>query len=270
MAQCGVLVTRTMRRKPRLLAEALQVGFQKKKVEFRRFEHYMPCDWLFLYGWGGREQQQAIKNHNGTYIAFDLGYWQREGTLNRKWRVSINGFHCPDLIMRGPHPGSARLAKHKIKIQQKGGDPGGPILLVGSGPKSQKVGAKDWALKMSRTLARQGKEVWYKPKPMRPPEHGIRCSKVVTDDIDAILPKVSLVVCRHSNVAVDACRHGVPVACEDGAASAIYPTLDNVDSQPDFATRVEFMERLAWWQWSITEIRNGDFYPWIREQLEKL
>jgi len=227
---------------------------------------------LFLYGWGGAIQQRAIRQHQGHYAAFDLGYWERDGLYNRKWRVSIDGFHCPQLMMDGPRPSLARLAKAKIKAQDKGGDPDGPILLIGTGPKSQKIGAQHWTRNMSRTLAKRfpNRPVWYKPKPMRGREAGIRCSRIVSDEIERVLPQVSLVVCRHSNVAIDACKLGVPVVCEDGAGAAIYPKLNRYTEQPDLATRQEFLERVAWWQWSITEIRNGEMWPWLQSQLTRL
>jgi hypothetical protein len=65
----------------------------------------------------------------------------------------------------------------------------------------------------------------------------------------------SLVVCRHSNVAIDACIAGVPVECDDGAAFALYRN----GPQPDENARREFLGRLAWWNWGGTRPpRRGD------------
>ena len=59
----------------------------------------------------------------------------------------------------------------------------------------------------------------------------------------------SLVVCSHSNVAVDACIAGIPVDCTDGAALALYKDNQN----PTVERRLEFLRSLAWWQWSTRE-----------------
>jgi len=203
----------------------------------------------------------------GKMVAFDLAYWERKGP-SRKYRVSIGGFHPTGLVMIGANPGPKRWSQSGLTIAEAGGDPEGPILLVGNGPKSAAVGARGWAAEKSLELKRTGRQVWYRPKPGRPLEPDVFSHAVVTEEpIDAVLAKVSLVVCRHSNVAVDACRLGVPAVCEDGAAAAIYPR-ELVAPQPDIATRTEFMHRLAWWQWSPAECETPLFWDWIKGQMD--
>jgi hypothetical protein len=67
--------------------------------------------------------------------------------------------------------------------------------------------------------------------------------------VDA-LRGASLVICRHSNVAIDACIAGVPVECEDGAAYWLYRR----GSVPTVAQRLDFLHRLCWWQWRFSEM----------------
>jgi hypothetical protein len=56
------------------------------------------------------------------------------------------------------------------------------------------------------------------------------------------------------------------VVCEDGAAASIYPSmLARFREQPSATTRLEFLHRLAWWQWSHSE--SDTFWPWMLEQL---
>jgi hypothetical protein len=59
----------------------------------------------------------------------------------------------------------------------------------------------------------------------------------------------SLVVCLHSNVAIDACIAGVPVVCEDGAAAALYTNDIRHPVKPTREQRMAFLESLAWWNW---------------------
>lgn len=176
---------------------------------------------LVLYGLGGPDRIQYASWPK--LVAFDLGYWERYPVGSRKYRVSINGFHCPDLIMRGERPSSERFEQAGLTITDHGGDSNGPVMLVGNAPKSIAVGAQGWTAEKSRMLKAAGYRIVYRPKPGRPHEPDVQHDGVSDGPITEELSKVSMVVCRHSNVAIDACLQGVPVVCESGAAAAIYP-----------------------------------------------
>jgi hypothetical protein len=129
-------------------------------------------------------------------------------------------------------------------------------MLVGNSPKANAVGAGGWAKTKSMELAKRMPErrIIYRPKPGKPAERGVIYHDISAGPIAQALEGVSLVVCRHSNVAVDACMAGVPVVCEGGAAAEIYPhTLEDAGIQPSYLVRREFLNRLAWWQWSADE-----------------
>ena len=137
-------------------------------------------------------------------------------------------------------------------------------MLVGIGPKSNAVGAAGWVQSKARELMATfpGRKIVYRPKPNSPME--LARFRLSVGPIDAALQGISLVVCRHSNVAVDACRMGVPVVCDDGAAAAIYPKLlSDKDNQPSEAVRMEFLHRLAWWQYSADEPEL--IWKWIKQ-----
>lgn len=234
------------------------------------FRKYQPCETLILYGWGGAEQQRAVERHVGNYVCFDLGYWDRDGLERRNWRVSINGFHCPELMMRGESPPKKRPTDNRIKAQDLGYNKKGRILLIGNGPKSTKVISGGWAAEKCQEVrnAFPDRRIHYRTKPRRPEERGVRHDGLANGELFEELRKSSLVVCRHSNVAIDACRVGVPVLCEDGAGAAIYPSdIADYMNQPTMAQRQDLLARLAWWQWSIREIKEGQFWPWIEKQL---
>ena len=74
-----------------------------------------------------------------------------------------------------------------------------------------------------------------------------------------LLKGASLVVCRHSNVAVDACIAGVPVICDDGAAFSLYRS----NTSPTPEQRMDFLQRLSWWEWDRTEA--GAAWEFIQE-----
>lgn len=241
---------------------ARAAGFDAQLVDHH---HVRPKSWLFVYGLGGHDRLGYIQR--GRLVAFDLAYWDRKGD-GRKYRVSINGLHCPNRIMRGELPPADRWAASGLEIAPGRSDTG-PILIVGNGPKSAAIGASGWAAAMSRRLRAMfpGRAIWYRPKPNRTPEP-VDCDRVRTEEpIDIVLRDVGLVVCRHSNVAVDACLLGVPVACEDGAAACIYPTVERWADQPTQAQREEFLRRLAWWQWTPAECESDRFWDWMKGQM---
>lgn len=264
----GILFPANARRKPRALLKALSSSNSKAEV----FTTYQPCERLVLYGWGGDIQQQAIAQHSGDYAALDLGYWDRAGLNSRQWRVSFNGFHSPQYIMSGPAPSASRWTSSGLQILPDRRVKG-PVLLIGNGPKSNKVIPAGWSVKKLAAIRKAfpGRKVLYRAKPGRPLEHGVKYDGLSSGDIDRAILSSSLVVCRHSNVAVDACRLGVPVVCDDGAGAAIYPSdLSQYKNQPSLTTRIEFLHRLAWWQWSINDIQNGAFWKWMDQRFDAL
>lgn len=241
---------------------AIAAGFDARMVSHGQVR---PDSWLMVYGLGGLDRVQYMQR--GRVVAFDLAYWDRKGAA-RKYRVSINGLHCPELILRGESPSDNRWKDSGLSVSvDRPGD--GPILLIGNGPKSAAIGAGGWSQAMAKRLRSlfPDREIWYRPKPGRAGEL-VNCDRVRTEEpIDLVLEEVGLVVCRHSNVAVDACRMGVPVVCEDGAAACIYPTIDRWQDQPTFAQRQEFLKHLAWWQWSPAECETAVFWDWLKGKM---
>jgi hypothetical protein len=265
--------------KGRRLIEAAHEGAQKAGLNSRIVTNgnVRSGAYIVLYGLGGADRIAYAGQPN--VISFDAGYWERKLDLPaRKFRVSIGGFHCPERIFRDPYPGPDRWNESGLAIAESGGDPKGPILLVGNGPKSNRIGAANWCAEMSRNLREwfPDQKIWYRPKPKRAHDCGVDCDAVADDrEIEKVLAKCSLVICRHSNVAVDAARCGVPCVAEDGAGHSIYHAPDSLGNpenglpcMPNVKKRAELLHRLAWWQWSIAEIRAGLFWPWMLRQIE--
>lgn len=271
--QIGLLAPANLRKKPRHLIKWIEETGKNRGHVISKFSVYQKSKILFLYGWGGTEQQRAIKEHKGHYVCFDLGYWDRIGLDERQWRVSINGFHCPDIIMSGPSVNMRRNKDASIVARSLQYNRGGHILLIGNAPKSLRVGAQDWSKRKCEELRKAfpDKPIKYRGKPGRPVEVGVKHDGLANGGLKDELQRASLVVTRHSNVAVDACQLGVPVICEDGAAAGIYPhTLKDRKNQPTQEQRQAFLNRLSWWQWSTNDMRGVDFWPWIERQIELL
>lgn len=203
---------------------------------------------LVVYGVGRDYKFAAFKAHRavGGHVAcWDLGYWDRDDAM----RVSIDGLHpTAEQLAMAPAEG----ARHRVALREDS-DPAGPILLVGIGAKSAYMyglQTMEWERATLARIRRQhpGRRVLWRPKGRKAVSlggaalhHGM--------PIETALRGCSLVVCRHSNVAVDACIAGVPVECEDGAARALY----RGNREPTREQRAEFLRRLGWWNWKPGE-----------------
>jgi len=206
---------------------------------------------LVLYGVGKAARGKAARQHlkaGGRVAMWDLGYWNRHASM----RLSIDRNHptAEQLAACDGRPPRARpdLARHESF------DPAGPILLCGMGPKSHvhlRMPGHGWERRKVEDLQIRYPErvILYRPKPGNPAAKIDGTKLAPTGPIEDVLRGCSLVVCRHSNVAIDACIAGVPVECEDGAAFALY--RDN--PSPSEAERLAFLERVAWWNWGQHE-----------------
>lgn len=216
---------------------------------------------LMLYGPGSRRHMTAIRAQHargGRVVMWDLGYWDRATAM----RLSIEKLH-PTAAQLAASQGPAR----REFVLREDADPAGPILLIGLGAKS--VAAydlrrhHDWERRKLADLRRRypGRAILWRPKGAKalpldklPLRHGM--------PIEEAMLGCSLVACRHSNVAVDACLAGIQVECEDGAAHALYGN----GPAPSPEARADFLRRLSYWEWHRNEAPQA--WDWINHMLE--
>ena len=218
---------------------------------------------LMTYGLGHMVRRHWTEEHlrcGGRIIGWDLGYWNRDVSLNFSMRVTIDSDHPWRLI--GPMP-AHRWDSAQIALREDF-DPRGHIVLCGSGWKQRrwKQAGRDWEDEKASELKRRfpGRRIVYRPK--RPEKAPDGLEVMDEGDIEDVLRGAALVVCGHSNVAVDACIAGVPVECEDGAAYALY----RHGSAPSREQRLEFLRSLAWWQWRCSEASEA--WEFLKAQLQ--
>jgi hypothetical protein len=141
--------------------------------------------------------------------------------------------------------------------------PDGHVLVIGTGRKTRKyldvLGWEENAL-LDASRRFPGRRIVYRPKPL-----GLKIRQTAKPDpveweyrsentsINSALKGASLVICRHSNVAVDACMAGIPVECSGGAAHWLYSRVPI----PTMQERLDFLYRLAWWQWRFFEMKSA-------------
>lgn len=212
---------------------------------------------LMMYGPGAPRRMPIIKAHlaaGGRVAMWDLGYWNRETAM----RLSIDALHPkPEHLAMAP-------AARRAFVLREDSKPDGPVLLIGLGAKSVfAYGIKApmvWERARLKELRRRvpERQIHWRPKGDKPtpPLPGTVMAHSMT--IEKALRGCSLVVCRHSNVAVDACVAGIPVECEDGAALALY--RDN--PAPTAEQRMEFLGRLSWFEWDRSEAPAA--WAWVQ------
>ncbi len=216
-------------------------------------------DVLLTYGLGHPGRRPWFESHvarGKPAVGFDLGYWGTRGSPDRPMRLTINADH-PQLWLTDQPP--QRFDSTGIQLRDDF-DPAGPIVLVGLGIKTNQI------LNQVPTAWERGAfyhirkvypvaSVIYRPK--REDSTSIPgTTKMVGMPIEDVLAGASLVVCKHSNVAVDACIAGIPVVCEDGAAAALYNNDLQHPVRPTREQRLRFLRNLAWWQWRPSEAKD--------------
>lgn len=196
------------------------------------------CELYMTWGLGHPQRRAWADAHiakGGHVIGWDLGYFDR---LTR-CRVTINHDHPYRLVRDMPH---TRMPKVTLR---EDADTSGPVIVVGMGPKSI-TAYGNWeahAVKRAR-MAYPDKQVVVRPKYSQTP-------------IEAVLKGASLVVCRHSNVALDACIAGVPVVCEDGIARSLYGDDIANPLNPSKEQRAQLLANAGWWQWAPSEAKHA-------------
>lgn len=261
--RCEVLVDRDMFKRGAAMLHAM---IEAAPIELQVRERYVgDCEILMVYGTGHpirRPWQQRHLANGGRLIGWDLGYWNRDSGA---MRMTIDADH-PQAMLRPEPP--ERWASLGIELADTHKTTG-HILIVGLGPKSCRVHGlrpMQWELTKAREALRRttGRRVIYKPK--RHTDAPLPGFPMRTGSIIDSLRGCSLVVCRHSNVSIDACIAGVPVVCEDGAAAALYGNDIANPINPTPQQRLAFLESLAWWNWHPTEAPQAWQYALSRLQ----
>lgn len=214
------------------------------------------CPLLMTYGTGHEVRRPYWLKHRrggGRCIGWDLGYWNHKAQGTFTMRATLDGDHPPQFIRDEP---GERWDNAGIELREDA-NPEGPIVLVGMGNKAARLHARAplvWEQQLLAQLKKiyPGREILFRPKRYRRPL--LRGVKLAPEGpIEQALAGASLVVCRHSNVAVDACIAGVPVVCWDGAAAALYGNDLKHPKAPTREERLRFLRSLAWWQWTPEE-----------------
>lgn len=258
-----VVWPRLMPRARRVL-DACELGLKRSKRHPLVRPAPRGADLSITWGLGHPEGQKLIadaRKAGRRVIGFDLGYWNRKD----HFRVTFDHDHPQAFVMARDQTG-VRWRSAGIALREDA-DPKGHILLIGTGHKTAATYGEppgEWEQRTAKAVQQKypGRRYVFRAKP------GGRNDAVpagfiaeTSAAIDTALKGCALVVCRNSNVAVDAIIAGVPFSCEDGAAMAV------ADQQPlDREARLRFLQNLAHFQYTAAELQQ----PAIWEQIFRI
>lgn len=222
---------------------------------------FTPDVLLVMYGAGSPEKTAMMQYHRsigGRVVCFDRGYFGRSPAPELEhYRVAIDELHAKPEHIHATPDDPVRFRRYGISLREDYNSEG-PVIVVGLGRKSRS-GLKLFTWEQDHLRKAKSRfplrRIVYRPKGLGIGRAGDGVRWPYTNrnpSIEEVLKGASLVITRHSNVAVDACIAGIPVELEDGAARWLYSTT----STPSADRRISFLNRLAWWNWRANEMED--------------
>lgn len=285
--------------KPRelMIAAAIALGVKYHKDEFeirrtadygedRKFEGPTPdTDVAITFGVKGMSRQiisdhLAVKKH-AVYL--DKGYTRHkgEGGHTLYTRLSIDSSSPLKYMQRIKRDGR-RFDRLDIEIRErKDTTRDGHVLFCGSSQKYHEFNAlgdaHDYAEKVLFKLRKATvRQLVYRPKPSwtdARPINGAMFSNGSQDIKDAFRG-CHLVVTHGSSVAMLALLHGIPIMVFGDTMMS--PVAENDITKveqpywPDQKQRVQWAYDMAYCQWTLNEMRSGESWQYVRDELRWL
>ena len=289
--------------KPRehLIAQAMKVGVEEAGDEFeirrtaeygeeadgndRRWPGPSPdTDMAVFFGVKGQSRQLLIDHRSrGIPTLFlDKGYSREKGEEQhtKYTRVSINAAHPLNYMMKAPRT-SDRADMLKIELKNRMPFMGGHILYCGSSQKYHdfyKLGdATTYAQKLFKRLrSLTERHFVYRPKPSwkdAVPIGGTSFSNGNSSIQDALRGCFCLIT-HGSSAALDAVIEGVPaITIGSSIARPVCETrfeAVNKPARPSDKSRRQWLNSVAYCQWTLGEFRDGSFWRYVKQELELL
>jgi hypothetical protein len=214
-------------------------------------------DWLVMWGIGADHRSSLRWQHiraGGLVALWDIGFFKRE-KVRGFCKVSINDDYATRWLDK-TEPDPSRWEAVDLKLRDDY-NPDGHIVVAGIGPKQRmymglSAGSDCWEQQKIDEARRRfpGRRVVYRPKPNRT-SPSLRCETDATSDISEVLRGAALVICMHSNVAVDAVLAGIPFESEDGVSTWLRGKPYTRE------TRQDFCRRIARWQYKAYEMAEA-------------
>lgn len=244
---------------PLWISGVKQVGWKPVRME--------EAEVAIMWGVTPTTTLDFMRTRNLPALVMDFPYWNRCGKIrpgDEYYKISLNGQHPTPYIMTEDLPDNRYRLTGGPAIHPWRHD-GDCIVLAGMGNKAAiQNGYKpgEWEYKTVQLIKKQTDlPVVYRPKP----KTGVpSISDTVYDDgsrpIEHALKNARALVCHHGNPTVAALAMGVPIFMNGtiGAASH-FASFDfkNINEPVRPEGREKFFNNIAYWQWSVDEIKSG-------------
>ena len=217
----------------------------------------MPCDLLVL--WGVRDRHHIANQlaEGGQVCVLERGYL---GDRMRHTSVSFGGRLNGRAEFRTP-PGASLDRFHALGLELKPwvSNPEGYVLIMGQVPGDQSIRHVDidqWYVRTHGALMAKGfRKVFFRPHPLASRVAWTSSLPILRGDLAHALHAARLVVTFNSNAGVDAILAGVPTVAMD--AGSMVRDVAAHDIQMVTPDRAEWAARLAWCQWTDSELASG-------------
>lgn len=207
--------------------------------------------------WGWRKGKE-LRSRGHEVLVIERGYLgDRFSWTSLAWNGLNGKAEFPSPI----DDGGERFRKHFQLMPWKDG--GEYILIMGQVPGDASLEGKNM-LPWYELIAAEAKEKYGLPVKFRPHPMAIRRGmyqsprgvEVSVKSLEDDLSRAALVITYNSNSAVDAVVSGVPALSFDRGSMA-YPVTGHSIGELVKPSREQWAYKLAWMQWSLSEIRSG-------------
>jgi len=240
-----------------------------------------PADLVLVDGWRSRHRLVAdeFMRCGVPVVVADLGFLNRATTYtdeNAHYQVSVNGL-CNLSADDCPADRFDALGMALVKNRQR---KAGPVVFCGQVPEDGQhgLGAQalfDWHEAAVETVRHHTeRELLFRPHPrmsdIRNVPGGIDVQSSETVSAAECLRTAGMIVTYNSTMGTEALLKGVPVFCSPAAmyAPVACTDLTRIEEGADaMGDREEYFRRLAYLQWTHSEMRSGECFAFIRQQL---
>ncbi len=237
------------------------------------------CDVAFLFG---VKRFDLIRKHQAfgiPVVYFDKGYSRERINGSTYYRCAVNAHQPTDqLNLTGADLPSARADRFKW-TPKPWRRAGGAVVIAGSSEKYHRFfdlpHPTTWATKVVNELrGRTSRPIIYRPKPSWQGAVPIRGSVLVnTGGLESLLADAHCLITHGSSACLEAVLSGVPsIVLGNAVARPVSSTsLNDVDDPKMVGTelRREWLRRLSWWQWSLSEMQSGAMWTRVRSLLRQ-
>ena len=237
--------------------------------ELRAVTDYAPSEIAVIFGVFKSRVAKSIargkvfqrqRENNQDVIVLETGYVNRGDGENHHYAVGFNGLNGRADFRNKSMPGD-RWRKLGAELQPY--SRGEKVILCGQVPWDASVDMHDHVKWLKQTASQIQKvtdrKVVFRPHPKAavPPMYGCEYSQ---KPLEEDLKDAHCVVTWNSNSAVEAAIYGKPVFAFDHGSMCwdiANKSLLHIDD-PQYLDRRQWANNLAYAQWTLAEIRNGD------------